>query len=106
MRKAIGILLSVVGGLLTLVLLPFLVHALVNVIFVLLAGQPVPGWWWRLVAPIQNIIALPIVAFAFVIKLGPTMSLVVPLLVELALTAIGVALFWFGLRLVRKERKA
>jgi hypothetical protein len=105
MRKAIGFILVVLGGLLVLLLLPFLAHAVVNVVFVLLVGQPVPGWWWRLVAPIQNVVALPIVAFAFVIKVGPTMSLVVPLLVELVFAAVGAVLFWFGLRLVRRERR-
>jgi hypothetical protein len=106
MKKAIGIILVVLGGLLILVLLPFLAHALINVIFVLLVGQPVPGWWWRLVAPIQNVVALPIVAFAFVIKVGPTMSLVVPLLVELILAAVGAVLLWLGIRTVRKTRRA
>ena len=106
MKKAIGIILMVLGGLLTLVLLPFLAHALINVIFVLLVGQPVPGWWWRLVAPIQNVVALPIVAFAFVIKVGPTMSLVAPLLVELVLVAVGAVLLWLGIRTVRKTRRA
>ena len=105
MKKAIGIILVVLGGLLILVLLPFLAHALINVIFVLLVGQPVPGWWWRLVAPIQNVVALPIVAFAFVIKVGPTMSLVVPLLVELVLVAVGAVLLWLGIRTVRKTRR-
>jgi hypothetical protein len=106
MRKTIGIALVVLGGLLILVLLPFLAHALVNVIFVLLVGQPVPGWWWGLVAPIQNIVALPIVAFAFVVKIGPTMSLVVPLLVELVFAALGAVLLWLGLRTFRKGKKA
>ena len=106
MNKAVGIVLVVLGGLLILVLLPFLAHALVNVIFVLLVGQPVPGWWWGLVAPIQNIVALPIVAFAFVIKVGPTMSLVVPLLVELVFATVGAILLWLGLRMIRKRRRA
>ena len=106
MKKTGGIILVVLGGLLILVLLPFLAHALVNVVFVLLVGQPVPGWWWKLVAPIQNIVALPIVAFAFVVKVGPTMSLVVPLLVELVFAAVGAVLLWLGLRIVRKGRRA
>ena len=106
MKKTGGIILVVLGGLLILVLLPFLAHALVNVIFVLLVGQPVPGWWWGLIEPIQNIVALPIVAFAFVIKVGPTMSLVVPLLVELVFAAVGAVLLWLGLRMVRKGRRA
>ena len=105
MKKAIGIILVVLGGLLILALVPFLAHALVNVIFVLLVGQPVPGWWWRLVAPIQNVVALPIVAFAFVIKVGPTMSLIGPVLVELVLVAVGIVLLVPGLRMVRRERK-
>ena len=106
MNKTVGIVLAVLGGLLILVLLPFLAHALVTVIFVLLVGQPVPGWWWGLVAPIQNIVALPIVAFAFVIKVGPTMSLVVPLLVELVFATVGAILLWLGLRMIRKRRRA
>jgi hypothetical protein len=106
MKKAVGIVLVVLGGLLILVLLPFLAHALVNVVFVLLVGRPVPGWWWGLIAPIQNIVALPIVAFAFVIKVGPTMSLVIPLLVELVFAAVGAVLLWLGLRIARKGRKA
>ena len=105
MRKAIGIILTVLGGLLILVLLPFLAHTLINIVFVLLVGQPVPGWWWRLIAPIQNIVALPIVAFAFVIKVGPTLSLLAPLLVELVFAGVGAVLLWLGLRQIRKERR-
>jgi Flp pilus assembly protein TadB len=77
-----------------------------NVIYVLLLGQPVPGWWWQLVGPIQNVLALPIVAFAFVIKVGSAMSLIAPLIVVLVLLAIGLVLFWLGLRMVRKKRSA
>jgi len=106
MRKIIGIVLIVFGGLLILVMLPFLAHALVNVIYPLLLGQPVPGWWWRLIAPLQNVVALPILAFAFVIKVGPSLSLVVPLIVELVVAGIGILLLWLRLRLVRKERRA
>ena len=105
MRKVIRIILVVLGGLLILALLPFLAHALVNVFFVLSLGQPVPGWWWQLVAPVQNIVALPIVAFAFVIKVGPTLSLVVPLLVELVLVGVGAVMLLSGLRMFRKERR-
>ena len=106
MKKIIGVVLTILGGLLTLVLLPFLAHTVMNVIYVLLLGQPVPGWWWQLIGPIQNVLALPIVAFAFVIKVGSAMSLIAPLIVILVLMAVGLVLFWLGLRMVRKERSA
>ena len=61
MKRIFGIVLVVLGGLIALLLLPFLIHTLVNVLFVLLLGQPVPGWWWATIKPIQNIVALPIV---------------------------------------------
>ena len=106
MKKIIGVVLMALGGLLALVLLAFLAHTLMNVIYVLLLGQPVPGWWWQLIGPIQNVLALPIVAFAFVIKVGSAMSLIAPLIVVLVLLAIGLVLFWLGLRMVRKKRSA
>ncbi len=106
MKKLAGIVLAVLGGLIILAIAPFLVHALVNAFFVLLLRQPVPGWWWALVGPIQNLVALPIVAFAFVIKMGPTLSLVLPVVVELVLAALGIALLWAGLRVVRRARTA
>jgi hypothetical protein len=102
MRKAVGGILAVLGGLLALVAVPFLVHTLVNVIFVLLLGQPVPGWWWGLVGPVQDVVALPILAFAFVIPLGYPMSLIAALILTLVLLGIGLALLWAGRRLVRK----
>ena len=106
MKKIIGVVLMALGGLLALVLLVFLAHSLMNVLYVLLLGQPVPGWWWQLIGPIQNVLALPIVAFAFVIKVGSAMSLIAPLIVVLVLLAIGLVLFWLGLRMVRKKRSA
>ena len=106
MKKIIGVVLMALGGLLALVLLAFLAHTVMNVIYVLLLGQPVPGWWWQLIGPIQNVLALPIVAFAFVIKVGSAMSLIAPLIVVLVLLAIGLVLFWLGLRMVRKKRSA
>jgi hypothetical protein len=105
MRKAIGVILAGLGGLLVLVLLPFLAHTLVGTAFVLLADRPVPGWWWQVIEPIQDIVALPIVAVAFVIKMGPTLSFIVPLLVVLALVAGGVALLVLGLRMARSARE-
>ena len=106
MRKIVGVVLTGLGGLLALLLLPFLAHATMNVIYVLLLGQPVPGWWWQLIKPIQNVLALPIVAFAFVIKVGPAMSLVTPLIVLLAIIAVGIVLLRLGLRMARKGRSA
>jgi hypothetical protein len=103
-KKIFGVVLAVVGGVLTLVLVPFLAHAVMNAIYVLLLGRPVPGWWWRLIGPIQNVVALPAVAFAFVIKVGSTMSLIAPLIVFGVLTAVGVLLLWLGVRMVRKGR--
>ena len=103
-KKIFGVVLVVLGGVLTCVLLPFLAHSVMNVIFALLLGQPVPGWWWRLIGPIQNVVALPAVAFAFVIKVGSTMSLVAPLIVFGVLTALGLLLLWLGVRMVRKGR--
>ena len=103
-KKIFGVVLAVLGGVLTLVLLPFLAHAVMNVICVLLLGQPVPGWWWRLIGPIQNVVALPAVAFAFVIKVGSTMSVVAPLIVFVLLTAVGIVLLWLGVRMVRRGR--
>jgi hypothetical protein len=105
MRKAVGATMAGVGGLLTLALLPFLAHTAVSASFVLLAGRPVPGWWWQMMAPIQDIVALPIVAVAFVIKMGPTMSFIVPLLVVLVLAAVAVALLWLGLRMARAAKE-
>jgi hypothetical protein len=103
-KKIVGVVIAVLGGLLILVLLPFLAHAVMNVICVLLLGQPVPGWWWRLIGPIQNVVALPSVAFAFVIKVGSTMSLIAPLIVVLVLAALGLVLLWLGVRMVRRGR--
>jgi len=103
MRRAVGVVLIVLGGLLTLVAIPFLVHTLVNVFYVLLLEQPVPGWWWGLVRPVQDIVALPILAFAFVIPLGHVMSLVAPLIVELFLLGLGLVLLWMGRRMVRRR---
>ena len=103
-KKIFGVVFAALGGVLTLVLLPFLAHAVMNLVYVLLMGRPVPGWWWRLIGPIQNVVALPVVAFAFVIKVGPTMSVVGPLIVSLVLTAVGVLLLWLGVRMVRKGR--
>ena len=103
-KKIFGFVIVVLGGVLTLVLLPFLAHAVMNLIYVLLLGQPVPGWWWRLIGPIQNVVALPSVAFAFVIKVGSTMSLIAPLIVFGVLTALGILLLWLGVRMVRKGR--
>ena len=105
-KKIVGGILSLLGGLLTLLLLPFLVHTVINVIFVLILGQPVPGWWWQLIGSLQNILALPIVAFAFVIKVGSAMSLIGPLIVILVIMAVGILLLRLGLRLMRKERSA
>lgn len=105
MKKAVGVILAGLGGLLSLVLLPFLAHTVVSASFVLLAGRPVPGWWWQLIAPIQDIVALPIMAVAFVIKMGPTMSFIVPLLLVLVLAAAGVALLWLGLHMARTRRE-
>ncbi|MCU0520841.1 MAG: sugar ABC transporter substrate-binding protein [Anaerolineae bacterium] len=104
MKRVIGGLLAIVGGLLALICAPFLLHALVNAIFVLALGQPVPGWWWRLIAPIQNIVALPILAFAFVIKMGSKLSLIIPLIVLLIVQAIGVVLLLVGLKMLRNSR--
>jgi len=104
MKTALGAVLSVLGALLILALLPFLVHALVNALFVLVLHQPVPGWWWSLIGPLQNLVALPILAFAFVIKTGPTLSLVLPLVVELLVVAAGAALLIVGLRALRRAR--
>jgi hypothetical protein len=106
MKKIAGSILTVLGGLLILLLLPFLIHTVMNVICVLLLGQPVPGWWWQFIGSLQNILALPIVAFAFVIKVGPAMSLIGPLIVILVIMAVGILLLRLGLRLVRKERRA
>ena len=103
-KKIFGVIFAALGGVLTLVLLPFLAHAVMNVIWVLLMGRPVPGWWWRLIGPIQNVVALPAVAFAFVIKVGSTMSVVAPLIVFLVLTAVGILLLWLGVRMVRRGR--
>jgi hypothetical protein len=103
-KKIFGVVFAVLGGALTLALLPFFAHALMNVIYVLLLGQPVPGWWWRLIGPIQNVVALPAVAFAFVIKVGSTMSLIAPLIVFGVLTALALLLLWLGVRMVRKGR--
>ena len=105
-KKIFGVVLVVLGGVLTLVLLPFLAHAVMNVVCVLLLGQPVPGWWWRLIGPIQNVVALPAVAFAFVIKVGPAMSLVAPLIVFLVLVAVGLLLLWLGVRMAQRGRSA
>ena len=101
-KKILGVIFALLGGMLTLVLLPFLAHAVMNLVYVLLMGRPVPGWWWRLIGPIQNVVALPAVAFAFVIKVGSTMSVVAPLIVFLVLTALGLLLLWLGVRMVRK----
>jgi hypothetical protein len=106
MKKIIGVVLTISSGLLTLALLPFLAHTVMNVIHVLWLGQPVPGWWWQLIGPIQNVLALPSVAFAFVIKVGSAMSLIAPLIVILILMTLGLVLFWLGLRMVRKKRSA
>ena len=104
MKTALGIALSLIGAVIVVALLPFLAHAIVNALFVLVLQQPVPAGWWRLIAPVQNLVALPILAFAFVIKMGPTLSLILPLVVELLLVAVGVALLLIGLRVVRKAR--
>jgi multiple sugar transport system substrate-binding protein len=104
MRKAIGGLLVFIGSVFALVSLPFLAHTAVNAVFVLLFQRPVPGWWWRLVGPIQNIVALPIVAFAFVVKLGPQLSLIVPLIVCLVLLSLGLLILALGLRMLRKRQ--
>ena len=104
-KKILGVVIAALGGVLTLALAPFCAHAAMNVIYVLLLERPVPGWWWRLVGPIQNVVALPAVAFAFVIKVGPAMSLIAPLLVFLALTAVGIVLLWLGVRMARKGRR-
>ena len=105
MRKVFGGVLVIVGGILAIACTPFVLHALVNVIFVLVLGQPVPGWWWRLIAPIQNLVALPILAFAFVIKMGSKLSLILPFIVLLIAQAIGVVLLLVGLRLLRRTRR-
>jgi len=104
MKTVLGVVLSLLGAALILILLPFLVHTLVNALFVLVFHQPVPGWWWDLIGPIQNLVALPILAFAFVIKMGPTLSLVLPLVVELIVVAVGAALLIAGLRTLRRAR--
>lgn len=106
MKKIFGVVFSVLGGVLALVLLPFVAHALMNVIWVLLLGRPVPGWWWRLIGPIQNVVALPSVAFAFVIKVGSAMSLIAPLIVFLVLMAAVLLLLRLGLRMARRGRSA
>jgi hypothetical protein len=105
MKRILGVLLIVAGGAIVLLLIPFLAHALVNVIYVLLLGQPVPGWWWTLIKPLQNVVALPIVAFAFVIKVGPMLSLVLPAVVEVVLAAVGAVILWLGLRTVRSRTR-
>ena len=105
-KKIFGVVFAALGGVLTLVLLPFLAHAVMNLIYVLLMGRPVPGWWWRLIGPIQNVVALPSVAFAFVIKVGSAMSLIAPLFVFLALMALVLLLFRLGLRMARRGRSA
>jgi hypothetical protein len=102
MKRVVGVILVVLGGLLALVAIPFLVHTLVNVVFVLLLGQPVPGWWWGLVGPVQDVVALPILAFAFVIPLGYPMSLIAALILTLVLLGIGLVLLWAGRRLIRR----
>jgi len=102
MKTVLGVILSLLGAALILILLPFLAHTLVNALFVLVFHQPVPGWWWGLIGPIQNLVALPILAFAFVIKMGPTLSLVLPLVVELIIAAVGATLLIVGLRTLRR----
>jgi len=47
-------------------------------------------------------VALPILTFAFVIKTGPTLSLVLPLVVELIVVAAGAALLIEGLRTLQR----
>lgn len=104
MKRVLGIVLSVLGAVVVLALLPFLAHAVVNALYVLVLQRPVPAWWWGLIAPVQNLVALPILAFAFVIKMGPTLSLVLPVVVELVLMGLGVALLLVGLRTLRRAR--
>ena len=104
MKTVLGVVLSLLGAVIILALLPFLAHAVMNALFVLVLQQPVPAWWWSLIAPIQNIVALPILAFAFVIKMGSTLSLVLPIVAELIIAGIGAALPWVGLRIVSKQR--
>ena len=50
----------------------------------------------------QDVVALPILAFAFVIPLGYPMSLIAALILTLALLGIGLVLLWAGRRLIRK----
>jgi len=82
--------------------LPFLIHALVNALIVLVLHQPVSGLRWSPIDPRQNMVALPILTFAFVIKTGPTLSLVLPLVVELIVVAAGAALLIEGLRTLQR----
>ncbi len=102
MKKVWGGILTLIGGLIALACVPFLLHALMNALFALILQQPVPAWWWRAIAPIQNIVALPILAFAFVIKMGPTLSLVIPVVILAVVQTVGVLILWAGLRMLRR----